>query len=116
MQGFSRILHLEGDNEAGGGDFFNYTALSATFLTNECISLISASMYRGINTTLGISSATFLASAYLEYIVKKLENTDILTPPSICTKPASLESSGLTKADLLLLHLVILTDTERQQT
>ena len=92
--------------ETGDANSYNYSIMSAMILTDKCIPLIAANLYKGENISDGTQSDIEVANIFLYYKSEPLLSESIVTPPKICSNADSLDASRIPRDKLILLHLV----------
>lgn len=93
-------------NGTGEKDDYDFAFEAVTIVSDECIPLGTALLYGAFNSTIGYDSEVLVASLGIEYNAQPLQNTDILSPPSICKMATSLETSGIPDDELPFLRVM----------
>lgn len=87
-------------------DRLDFLGLTAMIVSEKCIPMAAATLFRKENKTAGIAFEIDGAKVVLYYDAEVLANPDILRPPKLCSKAESLEASGISKDSLAVLQLV----------
>ena len=97
------IFTFSTSSDSGSMD---YLGLTAVIVSEKCVPMAAATLFRQENTTAGVASEIDGANVVLYYDAEVLKNTDILTPPKLCSKAVSLETSGISRDNLVFMQLV----------
>ncbi|XP_062516601.1 uncharacterized protein LOC134191964 [Corticium candelabrum] len=97
------IFTFSTSSDSGSMD---YLGLTAVIVSEKCVPMAAATLFRQENTTAGVASEIDGANVVLYYDAEVLKNTDILTPPKLCSKAVSLETSGISRDNLVFMQLM----------
>ena len=92
--------------ETGDANSYNYSIMSAMILSDKCVPLIAANLFKGENISDGTQSDIEVANLLLYYKSEPLLSESIVTPPKICSKADSLDASRIPRDNLIFFRLV----------